>query len=302
MIWNGKYALTSKRGLSVAIGTPGGVYVIGGYDLDISDCSGKNEIFKDGAWTAKAAMPTAKDHIQAALVDGRIWVPGGNPASTENVSYSITDDEWVTHEPPPFDIWQHAIAGLDGSLYVFGGSEDPQNDKRCLRYDIEGDAWLEIAPMPDISRFMARAEVYDGKILLFGGMNMDNNQFARRVVEYDPAEDTWRDVCAMPMPMAEFGFAKYRNYFLCAGGLTAPGYVANEFRATDRTFIFDLETMSFFEGPPLPVGGYGCPMICDGDGVKLFGLGLWGQTDLLTDIFETDPIYFLFWNSIKQAA
>ena len=54
-------------------------------------------------WTQLANMPTAKQNIQGAYWNGKIYVPGGfNGAHiTENAIYDIATNTWSTGAPLP---------------------------------------------------------------------------------------------------------------------------------------------------------------------------------------------------------
>ena len=54
-------------------------------------------------WTQLANMPTAETNIQGALLNGKIYVPGGFTTVhlTENAIYDIATNTWSTGAPLP---------------------------------------------------------------------------------------------------------------------------------------------------------------------------------------------------------
>ena len=80
------------------------------------------------AWSELAPLPTAREHRGAAVVNGRIYVPGGRFETFENntgvhEAYDPTTDEWQTLASLPTARSGTATAALDGRVLVFGGEE-----------------------------------------------------------------------------------------------------------------------------------------------------------------------------------
>jgi hypothetical protein len=69
-------------------------------------------------------MPTARDQVAGAAVNGIIYVAGGY-SSTGAVAtveaYNTASDTWSTVAPLPFRLYGASAAALNGTLYVMGG-------------------------------------------------------------------------------------------------------------------------------------------------------------------------------------
>src|SRR5262245_38589201 len=98
-------------------------------------------------WTQLANMPTAKQNIQGAYWNGKIYVPGGfNGAHiTENAIYDIATNTWSTGAPLPATQTGANVA-FNNKIYNFGGNPGPQITVTI--YDIPTNAWSNGAPMP----------------------------------------------------------------------------------------------------------------------------------------------------------
>ena len=98
-------------------------------------------------WTQLANMPTAKQNIQGAYWNGKIYVPGGfNGAHiTENAIYDIATNTWSTGAPLPA-AQTGANVAFNNKIYNFGGNPGPQNTVTI--YDIATNTWSTGAPMP----------------------------------------------------------------------------------------------------------------------------------------------------------
>src|SRR4029077_14027391 len=98
-------------------------------------------------WTQLANMPTAKQNIQGAYWNGKIYVPGGfNDAHvTENAIYDIATNTWSTGAPLPA-AQTGANVAFNNKIYNFGGNPGPQATTSI--YDIATNTWSAGAPMP----------------------------------------------------------------------------------------------------------------------------------------------------------
>jgi hypothetical protein len=98
-------------------------------------------------WTQLANMPTAKQNIQGAYWNGKIYVPGGfNGAHiTENAIYDIATNMWTTGAPLPA-AQTGANVAFNNKIYNFGGNPGPQSTVTI--YDIAINTWSNGAAMP----------------------------------------------------------------------------------------------------------------------------------------------------------
>src|SRR4030095_12471895 len=108
------------------------VYVYGGGD---SVGGNYNDLWRwDPAtqiWTQLANMPTAKQNIQGAYFNGKIYVPGGFIAAIgshidENAMYDIATNTWTTGAPLPALQSGQQVAS-NNKIYNFGGNPNAQS-------------------------------------------------------------------------------------------------------------------------------------------------------------------------------
>jgi hypothetical protein len=136
-------------------------------------------------------MPTARNHLGAAEIDGRLYVVGGHDGKGQIYAalevYDPAAGSWRAARAMPTSRSDMAVAALDGRLFVMGGQErGGPNDGfvsptgRTHAYDPTRDAWIT---MPDmgVPRHSIPAVAVDGAILVSGGQGEDEN--ASNVVE-----------------------------------------------------------------------------------------------------------------------
>jgi len=99
-------------------------------------------------------VPTARDHLAAAAIDGRFYAVGGRAGQLFDVLevYDPATGEWSTLTPMPTARGGLAAAALGGRLFTFGGegnSADPQGIFPQVEvYDPASDRWSGLPDLP----------------------------------------------------------------------------------------------------------------------------------------------------------
>jgi N-acetylneuraminic acid mutarotase len=158
-------------------------------------------------WTRKADMPTGRGHTNACVVDGKIYVIGGDSgpgfSSIPTVEvYDPVTDTWTQKADMTSRRYWFSTCAVDGIIYVIGGNAGSQGGWQHLKtveaYDTVTDTWTTKAEMFTGRSFLATC-VVDGLIYAIGG-----GAPGKSAVEvYDPATDTWTS--KTPMPTARYG-------------------------------------------------------------------------------------------------
>jgi N-acetylneuraminic acid mutarotase len=166
-----------------------------------------------GTWSKAAPMPGARNEMRAALVNGKIYVIGGNSQTMQdgkavnvnnagiNQVYDPATDTWRTLAPMPQGSNHPGIAALDGKIYVAGGFEGPghmRSTDRFYVYDPANDTWRTLPPLSSPRGSPALAAL-NGRIHAISGRTV-NADGALPVHEvYDPAANRW--TMAAPIPV-----------------------------------------------------------------------------------------------------
>ena len=106
-------------------------------------------------WSRRAPMPTGRNHVAAAVLDGELIVTGGRPGPDHGgldtvEAYDPDRNRWRTLAPLGTARSGHAAAVAAGRLMVFGGEElDPDGTTidPVEAYDPRSGAW---SPLPDM--------------------------------------------------------------------------------------------------------------------------------------------------------
>ena len=105
---------------------------------------------------AVAPMPTARKYVGTAVLDGKLYVVGGEDvadayAISDSVErYDFAANSWEAVVPMAWARERFAVAVLDDKLYAVGGRSArwPLNILSSVeRYDPALDAWEAVAPM-----------------------------------------------------------------------------------------------------------------------------------------------------------
>ena len=172
--WQIKAPVSEDVAGAAVVSAGGRLYAIGGSSALGS--SNRVDIYdpEQDAWSAGAQKPLPAADISAALLDGKIFVPGGRLTSGELTNalevYDPQSDTWERKADLPYPVSAYALGVGGGSLYLFGGWDGNQVLDSVLRYDPRADAWTKAGSLPGAREAMASALVGD-TFYVFGGTN-----------------------------------------------------------------------------------------------------------------------------------
>jgi hypothetical protein len=146
------------------------------------------------AWTTKAPMPTARAATAAGVVNGVLYIAGGDSRlGTGGIvtpmveAYDPATNTWTTKVSMPTARAGGASGVIDGVLYVIGGDNGiPLSVVEA--YDPAANTWTTKAPIPNALASPASG-VINGTLYLASCLPTDD---AVGIVEaYTPCDVTW---------------------------------------------------------------------------------------------------------------
>lgn len=184
---------------------------------------------ESGTWSSGSPKPTSVSNVGAAVVDGRIYVPGGCIGVADVTNrvevYDPSDDTWTDVASLPVPLCAYALAAADEVIYLFGGWDGQAFVDYVFAYDTRTDSWTELGPMP-LARGFAAAGTIEGVIYVVGGY--DGVREYAETYAYDVADDTWSERASMSMSRGGLGLAVINNQLYAIGGGWESYLVTNE--------------------------------------------------------------------------
>ncbi len=184
------------------------LYAIGG--ASASGITGTVERYNPdaNAWEAMSEKPLPVTDVQAVVIGGKIYVPGGKTISggvTNTLDiFDPASDRWEQGVNLPVALSAYALTAFEGRLYLFGGWDGKQVTNQAFVYDPRQNNWTGLTPMPT-GREYTGAALAGGKIYVIGGK--DNQAGLATVEVYSPdregQENPWQ--AAAPMPAGRYG-------------------------------------------------------------------------------------------------
>jgi uncharacterized protein (TIGR03437 family) len=200
-----------------------------------------------GAWTTLAPMPSARQEVSTAALDGRIYVIAGyNPAGRDSDLVEVYDPQtntWASAASLPIATNHNAAAVAAGKLYAFGGTSN-----RAFVYQPQLNSWSDVAPMIFQHGNTPAVGVINDKIYVAGGSGPGMNQNEMEV--YDPAVNKWTQLASMNVPRNHTAGGVINGLFYVAGGRGG----ANSANALE---VYDPQTNIWTRLPNLPTGRSG---------------------------------------------
>lgn len=224
--WQTKAPLpVARSGLALAV-SEDRIYAIGGeasygvlgdvtyYDADADQ------------WIAISTKPTSVTDIQAALLGGRIYVPGGETSngsiSAELAIYDPRDDTWSLGAALPVPRSAYGLVAFEGKLYLFGGWDGEEFVPSVFEYDPDQDRWKTRQDLPNPIGYPG-AVVASGRIFIIGGF--DGAKPVSDTLQYlpdpsNPEGDSWRELQPLPQGRYAMGVASVADIIYVVGGLS----------------------------------------------------------------------------------
>jgi energy-converting hydrogenase Eha subunit A len=187
-----------------------------------------NEVYDlaTNTWENKAPIPDSRAGVSAHLVDGKIYLLGGN--STANDVYDPATDTWAAKAPIPISLyeygwWTCCSAVVDDKIHVVGLGV---NVHFHLVYDPESDNWSSAALWPPGAIYSSSAATTGTnapkRMYVFGvdslWWDLDLPDFATLV--YSSENDSWTTGASMPTGRINVGVTVLDNTFYAIGGST----------------------------------------------------------------------------------
>ncbi len=245
---------TARSGLAVAV-YQNEIYAIGGEKA--GGVTGVLERYDaaTNAWITLQPKPVPVTDINAAVIGGQIYIPGGHLASgglTDVLeSYDPGRNLWDKHAALPVALSGYAMAAFEGKLFVFGGWDGQKYLASVYEYDPEKNTWLDRWPMPT-ARAFAGAAIAGGSIFVIGGTAGGKALAVNE--EYVPERDTgstnpWASRSPIPEARYAMGIASIADIIYAVGGIGDTGPALPSLQ-----YSYQLDRWQVFDSPPLEIG------------------------------------------------
>jgi len=261
--WEARASLPFAQQESAAVAVGGKVYVLGGLDDRVGLRTVSVFDPTTGLWTNAAPLPRPLHHVNAAVAGGRIWVAG----ALEGPSFVATPDvfvfdpatnEWTAKRPMRAARGGSMIAASGSTVYVAGGLRDGASVADFSSYDIDGDLWTELPPLP-VARDHGGGAATETSFFAIGGRN---GAHVPRVDAFDVRTRAWSERAPMPTSRAGIAVAQGKGRVYVAGG---EGDRRNTTGVFPEVEAYDPATNTWIALPPMrtPRHGMGAAVVDD---------------------------------------
>ena len=179
-------------------------------------------------WTRIADLPSSQHAACAAVIDGRVYIVGGqNPAGPPNLNtmriYDTQHPElgWVDGPAMPTRRYIPGAAVLEWNgkkeLYVVGGYSGYAGLATVERYIVPENRWESAPSLPQNRGHGIMTAVVSGKLYAMGGFYNGSSYYDTNEV-YDRSSNSWTPRKRLPVPMQMGLPAVWRDRIYIFGG------------------------------------------------------------------------------------
>jgi hypothetical protein len=179
--WAAKASMPTPR-LGASAGVINGIlYVIGGYSNAGPPNTGPYLAAVEAydpttnTWTTKAPMPTPRENAVSGVVNGILYVAGGNLVHGTRVveAYDPVSNTWSTKSAMPTQRGGATGGVMNGILYVVGSTPEIPSQPTIETYDPVTDTWTTIVPTPQFT-FGDHMGAVIGSVLYVAGITNED--------------------------------------------------------------------------------------------------------------------------------
>ncbi len=212
-------------------------------------------------WRRKVSLPTARQNMDGAVLDGTIWVIGGlaksSTASARVEGFDPVINGWKTAPDLPVRLHHPMVVTYKDELVAMGGWIPQGSDQSALVSDrvfaLRDGKWTPLPPLRR-PRAAGAAAVVGDKIVVAGGQ--DEGNLVKQTEVFDG--EKWSEAARIPTPREHVAAASDGEYLYAVGG-RALGPDEN-FASLER---YDPASDSWKRLPdmPTPRGGLGAAIV-----------------------------------------
>jgi DNA-binding CsgD family transcriptional regulator/N-acetylneuraminic acid mutarotase len=202
------------------------IYTIGGQSESGVSSDVERYDLKLNQWTSLSSKPTPVTDIQAVVIGGLIYVPGGTlvtgkPTDITEI-YDPRTDQWSSGISLPKPLSEYALTGFEGRIYVFGGWDGKNIVNNAYMFNPNDNTWIEITPMPT-PRSHAGAVAVGRNIYVIGGWDGRKSLSVNEVYQPDSTDidSQWSNSISLPSGRYAMGISSIADIIFIIGGITS---------------------------------------------------------------------------------
>lgn len=192
----------------------GEIYVLGGFDGSAQVLTAVEAYDPaNDRWRARADLPFAMHHMNAATIDGRIYVVGAltGLGFVENPNVIVYDpalDRWEARGEMPAGLARGSagVAVIGSKMFLAGGYRDRAAVVQFTSYDTLTGEFEVLPELPAALDHLASVAA-SGVVYVIGGRSGSIAATTASVWSFEPAVGIWRARASMPRPRAGFAGA-----------------------------------------------------------------------------------------------
>ena len=285
---NPRWLVLAGAGVALLIAAIAAILISSGSDdpgTESAATSASTPALRTGStWRSLPPMPTARQNMPSAVLDGTIWVPGGlepgAKGSRKVEGYDPAINAWKAGPALPVALHHEMAVPYKDQLVVIGGwipkGDNPSGEVSDRVFALRGGSWVEL-PSLNRARAAGAAAVVGDRIVVVGGQADDHLVPTTEVFD----GKRWTTAADIPTPREHLAAASDGRFVYAVGGRDlSPDENSS---ALER---FDPQSGDWerLPGMSTPRGGLGATFA----GGRIFAIGGETATDVMGKVESYD--------------
>ena len=219
-------------------------------------------------WSELPPLPWGRQSPVSGLIGDQLvatcGLDGSGSLQAQTWVTEATPGTWQTGPALPILTSEVSCGVINGVLYLVGGGSS-STLANTLAYDLSTGLWRsDLAPRPYLGDHHG-AEVINGKLYLFGGLNVYGSDVAAGKVQiYNPVTNSWSLGASMPWAAGSVSTAYINGKVYAAGGIVGTVTV-------NTAAVYDPASNTWAPIASMPVGRNHAAAGTDGQKLYIFG-------------------------------
>ena len=220
--------------------------------------------WKKNAWERVCSMNVGRVGATSFVYENQVFVAGGCGSPVIEV-LNLNQDPLqceISKAALPFNCKRLRVVVYQGRVILFSTCSKTNNvTELCLTSPY---TCKQLCKIPEPKRLYYTVVAFEHKVLIFGGQNVDNNDYLEDVLEFDLTTNEFKVMPSLPCALSHIAGVRWGDQAVLIGGFSGD-------RVSKQVVMYDSKTGKTTELPSLLEERSACAAVITGNTIVVMG-------------------------------